>query len=123
MYAKILIVENNDDFREIVKNHLKTKNPDFEILEAVSAESAIKEALDKRPRIILMDMRLPNVSGVETAKVIKDSFAECFIVILTMLDTGEFQKFYGNGFISAFVNKIEIYDKLFPLLQKFLTRI
>jgi len=80
---KILIVDDHDDFREGVKDFLKKQKMDLLISESSSAEEAIAKALFLRPDIILMDIRLPNMNGIEASNKIKEQLPNCKIIILT----------------------------------------
>ena len=118
MIIKILIVEDNDEFRGVLRNFLETQNLDFEIYETSSGELAITEALAKRPEIILMDVRLPQMNGIEAAKHIKMKLPESKIIILTMFELPEFEQSNQHEIVSAFVSKGELYDRLIPVMQK-----
>jgi len=53
MTAKILIIDDHDDFRQMVKNHLATQHLDMEIFEASSGEMGIEKALREKVNIVL----------------------------------------------------------------------
>ena len=118
MYKKILLIEDNDDFRNIVKDFLKTQDEDFQIFEASSGELGIVEALRDKPDIILMDIRLPNANGIDTAARIKKYLPSCKIIVLTMFETETFRNVFKSHDISAYLGKSELYDKLMPLIRK-----
>ena len=62
-------------------------NKDFRILEAASSEVAIEKAQEESPEIVLLDIRLPGVGGLEVLRRIKESNPHCQVIMLTALRT------------------------------------
>ena len=62
----ILIVEDNEKNRKLVRDVLQFK--EYRTLEAVTAEEGIRLAQEASPDLILMDIQLPNMSGMEAFK-------------------------------------------------------
>jgi two-component system cell cycle response regulator DivK len=56
----ILIVEDNDKNRKLVRNVLTFKR--YEVIEAETGEEGVRLARERRPRVVLMDIRLPGGS-------------------------------------------------------------
>jgi len=123
MTAKILIIDDHDDFRQMVKNHLAAQHLDMEIFEASSGELGIEKALREKVNIILMDIRLPNINGIDAATRIRRHLPECRIVVLTMFETEAFRKVFKSGDITAYIGKSELYDKLVPVIKGILKEI
>jgi DNA-binding NarL/FixJ family response regulator len=84
--VRILIVDDHTLFREGVRAILKAVS-DFEIVgEAATGEEAIDKVSTLKPDIILMDIQMPDINGVEaTIKILKEH-PEMGIIILTMLE-------------------------------------
>jgi len=59
----ILIVEDNDKNRKLVRDVLQFKG--YRTLEAESGELGLARAREARPALILMDIQLPGMSGIE----------------------------------------------------------
>ena len=118
MNKKILLIEDHDDFRNIVKDFLKTQDDHLQIFEAPSGELGIVEALREKPDIILMDIRLPNANGIDTAARIKKYLPHCKIVVLTVFETEAFKNVFKSSDIVAYLGKSELYEKLMPLIRK-----
>ena len=67
MSAKtILYVEDNEMNRQIVRDLLK--RTEYNLIEAHDGEAGVAVALDKRPDLILMDLQLPKISGLEAIR-------------------------------------------------------
>lgn|SRR5262245_26029540 len=70
MSAKtILHVEDNELNRKIVRDLLRRTS--YRLLEAVDGEAGIATALEQRPDLILMDIQLPKVSGVDAMRALR----------------------------------------------------
>jgi len=67
MSAKtILYVEDNEFNRKIVRDLLKRTS--YALIEAQDGEAGVAAALEKRPDLILMDIQLPRISGIEATR-------------------------------------------------------
>jgi CheY-like chemotaxis protein len=66
---KILVIEDNELNMKLVVALLKIG--DYQILQAVDAESGIRLARDQRPALILMDVQLPGIDGLAATRLIK----------------------------------------------------
>ena len=122
MPTKILIIEDHDDFRAMVKSYLEKQDLPMEVFEAPTGESGVVKALREKPEIILMDIRLPNMSGIDAAGRIKKYLPGCKIIILTMFETEAFRSIFKSQDIEAYIGKSELYEKLVPLLKEILVR-
>jgi two-component system cell cycle response regulator DivK len=66
----ILIVEDNANNRLLVRDVLQATG--YETAEAETAEDGIRLALDRQPALILMDILLPNMNGMEALRRLRD---------------------------------------------------
>ena len=80
---RILIVDDEPAIREMVAVALELA--DFDVLEAENAQRAHECIVDERPDLVLLDWRLPAVSGIELARRRKreDATTEVPIIMLT----------------------------------------
>jgi DNA-binding NarL/FixJ family response regulator len=84
---KILIVDDHDEFRKILRTFLETENKNFEISEADSETSAVKKAKQEKPDVVLLELQLPKMNGVKTSKLIKEVSSRSKIIIVTMFES------------------------------------
>ena len=81
MPARILIVEDNVDLLTILQEVLSA---DYEVVTAESGEAAIALARTLEPDLVLLDIHLPGMSGIEAGMRIKQAAAPRFIPILVL---------------------------------------
>jgi len=118
MSAKILIVDDNHEFRKMLRSYLESQKLGVEIFEADNGEMGVAKASFVRADIILMDISLPRVNGLAAAHQIKSDNPGCDIIILTMFDVEEFKKAAKKIEATAFIGKNEIYDELIPVIKR-----
>jgi two-component system, cell cycle response regulator DivK len=59
----VLIVEDNERNLKLVRDVLQVKG--YETLEAVTGEDGVKLAIEQKPDLVLMDIQLPGINGIE----------------------------------------------------------
>lgn len=84
-----MLVDDQSLFREALRTLLALQ-PDFEIVaEAENGERAIAEAKARRPDVILMDLRMPVMGGVEATRRVRAVAPEACVVVLTTFEEDE----------------------------------
>jgi CheY-like chemotaxis protein len=78
----ILIADDNDIVRTILRFFLETKG--FEVGEAADGVDAIEKAQQLKPDLIVLDVAMPRMNGVEAASVLKRMMPDVPIVWLTI---------------------------------------
>jgi len=86
---EILIYEDNDDIREGLAQLIQ-RTPEFKLsgafADCMSAEAQIKKLL---PDVILMDIDMPGINGIQAVKIIRHFDVDVQILMLTVFDTNE----------------------------------
>jgi CheY-like chemotaxis protein len=98
MRTRILIVEDNENNRYLIGYILRKHG--HEVIEAVSGEEGLELALKEKPDLILMDIQLPGMDGLETTKQIRASEAADGIPIVAITSyamTGDKEKVLKAG--------------------------
>jgi two-component system, cell cycle response regulator DivK len=65
----VLIVEDNEKNMKLARDILKAKG--YETVEAVTGEEGVKLAKEKKPDLVLMDIQLPGINGIEAFKQLR----------------------------------------------------
>ncbi len=80
---KILLIDDERDVLEFVSYNLRKKN--YEVITASNGEEGLKLAKKENPHLILLDMMMPGMDGIETCDEIRDipELKETFIAFLT----------------------------------------
>jgi len=80
---RLMIIDDHEMVREGLKAIL-VNEPDFSIVgDAANAEWALKLIKRLRPDIVLLDVRLPGVSGIEVCRIVTEQYPEIAVIILT----------------------------------------
>ena len=106
MSAKtILYVEDNEMNRKIVRDLLKRTT--YRLIEAFDGEAGVAMAVQERPDLILMDIQMPKVSGIEATRILRTHEATAntpILVITSFALSGDEQKAKDAG-ASAYLAK------------------
>jgi len=78
---KILIVEDDEGFRDIVKTSFQ--GTEFETITAEDGEEGLKKEEEEHPDLILMDIMMPKMNGIQMAKKLKKDGITVPIIYLT----------------------------------------
>jgi DNA-binding NarL/FixJ family response regulator len=78
--ASILIVDDDDDFREAVLGILERAG--YDAVEAATGGDAINVARREQPRLVILDVCLPDLSGYEVCRQLKDRFGDGLPMLL-----------------------------------------
>ena len=116
----ILYVEDNEMNRKIVRDLLKRTK--YQLVEAFDGEAGVAMALEKRPDLILMDIQLPKISGMEAMRRIRadGAMADTPIVAITSFAlSGDEQKAKEAGATAYLAKPYSPFD-LLTLIRKLL---
>ena len=87
MKDTVLVVEDDPDIVELVQYNLEREG--FSVLTAEDGEKGLKEAVSRKPAIILLDLMLPGMGGLEVCKQLKSRNDTDEIPIVMMTAKGE----------------------------------
>lgn len=85
----IEVIEDENSMRRVLKEELTDEG--FKVLEAVDGEEGLKIALEEHPDLILLDLKLPKMDGIEVLKKLKEDPWGCKakVVVLTVYNENE----------------------------------
>ena len=80
---KILLVDDHQMVRLGLKSYLELQDDIAEVSEAVNGKEGVEQALASRPDVIIMDIVMPKMNGIEATLAILKEWPEAKILILT----------------------------------------
>lgn len=115
---RTLVVDDSSDFLEVERNFLSME-PYIEIIgEALNGVQSIEMANRLNPDLILMDLALPDINGIEATKKIKEMDNPPLVVILTLYDNPEYRRLAEEAMADGFVTKSEFATNLIPIIRR-----
>lgn len=89
---KVVVVEDSPEIGRLIKSSLNTLNIDLDVNVLPSAEEAQIEIFRQRVDLLITDIRLPGITGIDLAKKVKKTYPDIKIIIVTGLSEEEFGK-------------------------------
>ena len=118
----VLLVDDHEGFINAALRHLRK----VEWLEIVGRASNGLEAIERsetlRPDVVLMDLAMPEMGGLQATRLIKTQDAPPFIVIAIHFDDAEHREHAMRAGADDFVSKLSYIQEVLPILEKFKDR-
>ncbi len=116
MKIKVIIFEDNNKLRKVL-SELVNSSPNFECVGAFpDCINIIKNTEKTEPDVVLMDIGMPYISGIEAVKMLKDRFPDIKILMQTIFEDNEkiFQSIYAgaSGYILKNTSSDRILDSI-----------
>ena len=80
MAQRILIVDDEDKIRSLVGSYLRSEG--YQVEEAATGESAVEQVKSRAPDLVILDLRLPGIDGLETLRQIRRT-SDVYIIVLS----------------------------------------
>ena len=120
MGKKILVI---DDEEYIVKMlALKLKEVGYDCISCVTTQEGIKAAKEQKPNLIIMDIMMPNINGLEATEILKNDpdTSDIPVIILSAKSLEEDQEKAREIGADGFISKPILPQKLLEKIHKFL---
>ncbi len=115
---KTLIVDDNPGGLKRVRDFLAPSNKFDVIGEASDGEEAVSKALDLKPDMILMDVRMGGMNGLNATQRLKDELPEVAIIILSKYDLHEYREVAKIRGADGYVVKMNMVEELLPTIRQ-----
>lgn len=118
MPISILIADDHDIIREGIKSILAL-HPEYKVCaEAKNAEQALELAEKFKPDILLLDISMPKISGLDIIERIKRASAKTKIIVITVHTMGAYVLKALRRGVSGYINKENVVEELIPALSR-----
>jgi two-component system alkaline phosphatase synthesis response regulator PhoP len=109
--VKILLVDDSRFLRRAAE--LALRKAGYEVITAADGDEALKAAQDRVPSLILLDMMLPKLSGLEVLRALKQNAAtkDIPVIILTSLSERNSEKLLQEGAASYMEKSDKLLEK------------
>jgi DNA-binding NarL/FixJ family response regulator len=116
----ILIADDSGLFRRALRSYLTQRN--FEVCgEAIDGNDVLEKATELEPSLVVLDLRMPHMNGVEVASLLRGRMPNVRIVLLTMYDEILSYKSLMTAIgIDAMIPKPDCFNILAECLQRLL---
>jgi len=116
---KILVVEDDPVCLAMLTNRLKAKG--YNVVAATTGDEGVELAREEQPDLILMDLILPGMHGLEATKKIKEDSETCEIPVfaVTSLNSADIMKECYQDGICVFIRKPYDFEALFNYIERF----
>src|ERR1051326_6362493 len=114
--TRVLLVEDHGGFRQYVRSALEAR-PELQLVaEAVDGLEAVEKCVQLQPDVVLMDIGLPRLNGIDAARRIRVVVPSCKIIFLTQERAPEIMQEAFKLGATAYVVKTRAAKDLFPAL-------
>jgi DNA-binding NarL/FixJ family response regulator len=102
---RVLLVDDDKAFRATVRDLLTRRAGAVRVEEAADADAALRIITSRRPDVVLMDLTMPRVSGIEATRRVKARWPDLPVVVLTVHDEPLYERTARAAGADAFVVK------------------
>ena len=119
--STVLIVEDNEKNMKLARDVLQAKG--YAVLEAVTGEEGVRIGKEKKPDLVLMDIQLPGINGIEALRQLRaDPALEktpivAFTASVTPTDRSEINAAGFDAFVGKPINLREFVDTVRRLVE------
>jgi two-component system cell cycle response regulator DivK len=119
--SSILIVEDNEKNMKLARDVLRAKG--YTVLEAVTGEDGVRIAIERKPDLVLMDIQLPGLNGIEALRQVRADPGcaripvVAFTASVTPTDRSQISAAGFDGFLSKPINIKEFLETVKRLLE------
>ena len=119
---KVCIVDDHNLFRKAIINLIKTFPRVGEVTEAANGKDFIDHYKNKLPDVVLLDLEMPKMSGVEAAEFLMPNYPDLKIIVLTQHDSEKYMlhmlELGVHSFLLKNANPDELENAIYSVVDK-----
>lgn len=116
--VRVLLVDDNSTFRRLATRFL-AEHDEIEVVGALrGGRDALAQIHELRPDVVLIDLAMPDLSGLQTIPHLRAARAEVGIIVLTLLATEAYRQAALDAGADAFVAKPNLTTELLPAIRR-----
>lgn len=114
----VLLIDDNVTFLRIATRFLRDHTDINVVGTATGGEEGLIKAKKLKPQIILLDLAMPNLPGLDAIPLLRETLHEVKLIALTMLDTDAYRIAAKTAGADAFVAKAAMGSELLPTIRR-----
>ena len=118
---RILVVDDNEPVRRSLQTLIGARKGWFVCGEAADGLQAVKEARSLRPDLIIMDVSMPNMNGLDAARIILREVRESRILIVSQNDPDIVRRQVVEANVHGFLAKSNLHRDLIAAIEGILS--
>jgi NarL family two-component system response regulator LiaR len=115
----VLMVDDHEGFINAAMRHLRKLEWLDVVGRAGNGLEAIEQSEKLRPDVVLMDLAMPEMGGLQATRLIKTQDNPPFVVIASHFDDAEHREHAMRAGADNFVSKLSYIQEVLPILEKF----
>ena len=112
---RILVVEDFERFRQFIVSKLR-QSVEFQVIEASNGLEALQKAGEEQPDVVLLDIGLPDLNGIEVARRLRELAVPSKIIFVSQESSLEVVREAHNLGASGYIHKIRAGTDLLPAI-------
>jgi two-component system, NarL family, response regulator DegU len=116
--VRVLLCDDNDNFRQLLSQYIEAM-PGVEVVgEAIDGVDVIDKTELLNPDLVLMDLSMPNQSGLDATKTIKEKWPNKSVIILTLYEDSVYKELADEFNADGFIAKSSIKSQLPGVIEE-----
>jgi DNA-binding response OmpR family regulator len=117
MLKKVLIVDDEPDYCDALRDLLRSRG--FEVAIALSGEEALPAYMQEKPDVVLLDIQMPGMDGLETLQELKVLDQGANVIMVTAIEDDEIvMRAMAEGALDYIIKPVDLYYLVLGLTTK-----
>ena len=114
----MLIVDDHQAMRAALRGLVQSTYPGANLLEAGDGARALALCQSQRPRLVLMDVTLPDANGTELTARIKAMLPQCHVIVVSQHSAPIYRERAHEAGAHAYITKDMVHRELLPAIER-----